>query len=174
MVDNQQKSEGEKRIEEWVLCQGYPDMETYRLEGELVKLGWALSDGDESVRDEYYAIVDKVFAKGWTPYLLDGQQEVMLGIPLSLELYDRDDINAQAVGYPNGAVRSMSNRLVALGRRLSYGDESIRVPYYELLDKVLARGWHPNMLNPHEEEMLGWELYAEMFEKYEAYVKQQA
>jgi hypothetical protein len=86
MVDNQAKTDEQKRLEQWVLSQGYPNMETYQLEDELVKLGWALSDGDESVRDAYYALLDEMFTKGWNPRLLDGQQEVMVGEKLYKEM----------------------------------------------------------------------------------------
>ena len=68
---------------------GYPSREVYLLQRKLVKLGWKLSLGDKSVHNEYYAVVEEALAKGWTPFMLDGQQEVMLGTELSNELYDK-------------------------------------------------------------------------------------
>jgi hypothetical protein len=68
---------------------GYPSAEVYRLEHELVTLGRKLNLGDESVRGEYYATLDKALTKGWSPDMLDGQQEVMVGGKLYKEMFER-------------------------------------------------------------------------------------
>jgi hypothetical protein len=85
MVDSKPK----RTEDEIAQLLGYPSAAIRRISDELVQLGWALSEGDESVRRAYYAKLDEALAKGWTPFMLDGQQEVMLGTELSNELYDK-------------------------------------------------------------------------------------
>ena len=68
---------------------GYPSREVYLLQRRLIKLGWKLSLGDKSVHNEYYQLLDEAIAKGWTPFMLDGQQEVMVGKELNLEMYEK-------------------------------------------------------------------------------------
>ena len=85
MVDNKPK----RTEDEIARLLGYPSAEVRRISDELIKLAWALSEGNESIRKAYYAKLDEAFAKGWTPYMLDGQQEVMVGKELNLEMYDK-------------------------------------------------------------------------------------
>jgi hypothetical protein len=94
MVDNNSKPMTRQELldamtDEDAQNSGYPSVEVFRLEFQLVNLGWALSDGDESVHDEYYALVDEMLAKGWSPELLDGQQEVMIGGKLYKEMFEK-------------------------------------------------------------------------------------
>jgi hypothetical protein len=85
MVDNKPK----RTEDEIAQLLGYPSDAIRRMSYELVHLGWALSEGDESVRNQYNAKLEEALAKGWTPFMLDGQQEIMLGDKLSNELYDK-------------------------------------------------------------------------------------
>jgi hypothetical protein len=65
---------------------GYPSLEIFMLQRKLVNLGWSLSDGDESVREDYYTTLDEALTKGWTPEMLDGQQEMFVGEKLYKEM----------------------------------------------------------------------------------------
>jgi hypothetical protein len=85
-----------------------------------------------------------------------------------------DDEVAQALGYPNAEVRRLSNELVNLGWALKAGDESVRGAYDKALNKALNKGWTPDMLDGEQELFVGEELYQQMYDKYEAHVKQQA
>lgn len=82
------EEQGHAAVEAWILEQGYPDMETYRMEEKLVTLGyqWHHHGGDE-VLDEFYRVLDDLLQRGWQPRLLDGQQEMWIGKELTLKVY---------------------------------------------------------------------------------------
>jgi hypothetical protein len=86
MVDNKKPELTEDKIAQDF---GYPNAEVRQLSNQLVTLGWKLSLGDASVRDEYYATLDEALANGWSPDMLDGQQEVMVGAELHKEMREK-------------------------------------------------------------------------------------
>jgi hypothetical protein len=93
MVDNNQPMTEEEILasvtDESARADGYPSKEVYLLQRKMVKLGWKLNLGDKRVRDEYLATLNEALAKGWTPYMLDGQQEAMVGEELNIEMYNK-------------------------------------------------------------------------------------
>jgi hypothetical protein len=76
---------------------------------------------------------------------------------------------ARVMGYPSLEIFMLQEKLITLGYKIHHGDERFRDEYYSLLDEALAKGWTPSMLDGQQEMWLGTELYAGMFEKYEAY-----